>query len=406
MKLFDHQQNLIDRFPKKHLLCWGTGTGKTLTAIELANKANVPTFVVCPKALKTQWEEVLKKSCRVPVNVYTKENFKRDWNSIPAYMCPIVDEGHYFFGMKSAMSKSLIAYLKKHQCPYLYILTATPYRSTPWDVYRMLEIFGRKLNYFTFFHHFFYKVKMGMREIPMIKKSPEAEEKLISLIHSVGSTVKLEDCFDVPPQIFEKILVELTKEQKKAIESIDLVTPIERYGREHQICGGVTKENEYVPSESFDTNKIPVLMEYLKDNDKVIVVCKYRAEIMMLQQVFHKEMGDEKYIGVIHGDVKDRHGVLRTCDAKNKYVLLVVAQCSEGWELKGCPLMIFYSHDWALKNWIQMQGRIQRADALKKNTYISLVCKDTIDEAVYETVVIDKAGFHADIYAKGQLSTD
>lgn len=398
MKLFEHQQKLLDEFPKKHLLCWGTGTGKTLTSIELANKAGFRTLIICPKALKKQWEISIEPDLHERFVVMTKEEFKKDVNTLGHFPCIIVDEAHYFFGMKSALSKALIFYMKKWKPEHLYLLTATPYRSSPWDVYRCLEIMGKKMNWFVFYKQFFFEVNMGMRKVPMPKKTDKAREELIWLLKQVGSVVALEDCFDVPEQSFEVINVELTKAQKKAIENIDRVMPIERYMQEHQIVGGVTKGDEYEPSERFDTNKANVLLELIKDNPRMIVACKYRAELMMLDELIKEEFGDKKIVRLIHGDVKYRHEILENLKKEKDYVLLVAAQCSEGWELPDCPLMVFYSHDWALTNFIQMKGRILRANHLKKNHYISIVCKDTIDDAVYKTVVVEKATFHAQIY--------
>lgn len=406
IQLFDHQKKLVDQFPRKILLCWDTGIGKTLASIMLSNKGQSKTLIICPKALKKQWEISMGSYSTVEHLVITKEEFKRDINEIARFDCLIVDEAHYFFGMKSVLSKALIFYLKKWQPKYLYLLTATPYRSSPWDVYRMLEIMGRKILWPTFYRQFFYEVSMGMRKVPMAKKTEKAKNDLITLIKSVGSVVSLEDCFDVPEQTFDVIYLELTKAQKKAIEKIEAVMPIERYGQEHQITGGVTKGDEYKEGEMFETNKIPVLLELIRDNPRIMVVCKYRAEINMLKDIILEEFdNNKKEVAEIHGDVKDRHLILQAFDKLDDYVLLVAAQCSEGWELPECPLMVFYSHDWALTNFIQIKGRILRANHLKKNIYISLVCKDTIDEDVYRTVVIDKADFHARIYKDTELST-
>jgi superfamily II DNA or RNA helicase len=397
MKLFDHQQKLVDQFPKKHVLCWSTGSGKSITLISLAQKAKENPLIVVPKGLKKQWQ-VLIAEHNLKAAVITKEEFRRDWESLDRFNCVILDELHYFLGMKSSLSKSLIAYIKKWNVEYLYGATATPFRSSAWDIYRLLEIFGRKINYFSFFQTFFFNIKMGMRTIPKAKKGDDIDQKLISLIRSVGSTVKLEDCFDVPEQTHEVIWVEATKEQKKAIETQDALLPIVRYGNEHQIIGGVLKEDDYRPIQYFESQKVEVLLGLIADNSKIIVACKYRAEIEMLKDIIGKE-NPELHIGIIHGDIDNRHEVLRECESKQQYVLLVAAQCAEGWEMKECPVVVFYSHDWALKNYIQFLGRVQRAGSLKKNTYISIVCKDTIDESVYTTVVKEKAEFHYEIYA-------
>ncbi len=73
--------------------------------------------------------------------------------------------------------------------------------------------------------------------------------------------------------------------------------------------------------------------------------------------------------------------------------------CSEGYELPTFPLMVFYSYDFSLKNYIQMLGRIQRINAIKKNVYLSLVVKDSIDSDVF-TSLKKKEDFDIAIYNK------
>ena len=62
--------------------------------------------------------------------------------------------------------------------------------------------------------------------------------------------------------------------------------------------------------------------------------------------------------------------------------------------------MMFYSMDWGLVEWTQMIGRPVRLDNLKSVVYINLVYKDTVDEAVYNNVVVNKCEFQAAIYDK------
>src|SRR4051812_19403818 len=103
-KLFAHQKKILKKFPHKTALIWETGTGKTLTAIELAIKSGVanPLFVV-PKGLKENWFIELSKYFNggKDCTLVTKEEFKRDWRILQKHDALIIDEAHYFFGMTS-----------------------------------------------------------------------------------------------------------------------------------------------------------------------------------------------------------------------------------------------------------------------------------------------------------------
>lgn len=406
---FQHQQKIFDLAPKRHVFVWGTGVGKTYVSLGLMeiHKVKKPVIIV-PKGLKTQWR-IEAPHARVLTKEYVRDHLnellsepREEWQAI------ICDEFHYFLGMKSGMSKALLKLLKQHQPEYFYSLTATPYRSTPWDVYRLMQFFGKHFSYKGFEERFFFRIPIQkknpnstfpVRTVPKPRKDEATRNVLINMIRSVGSVVAMEDCFDVPEQTFEVIKVSLTDSQKKGIEALTELMPMTYYNYVQQICGGVLKEDDYRPLQEYETEKYDVLYDLVVSNKQMIVVCKYRAEINMLARKL-KEDFKGLHIGVIHGDIDNRHEVLRECEAKGEFVLLVAAQCSEGWEMKKCPLMVFYSYDYSLKNYIQMIGRIQRSDNLKKNVYVSILTEGQIDEEVYNTVVNEKADFHYKIYKK------
>ena len=66
-------------------------------------------------------------------------------------------------------------------------------------------------------------------------------------------------------------------------------------------------------------------------------------------------------------------------------------------------VMVFYSYDFSLKNYIQIKGRIQRINNIKKNVYFSLVVKGTIDEDVFKCIQ-RKEDFDIEIYERTRLS--
>ena len=147
------------------------------------------------------------------------------------------------------------------------------------------------------------------------------------------------------------------------------------------------------------TLKVDRLKELVDENKKMIIVCRYNDEIIMLFDIL-KNHTDRK-VRVINGKVvgKERQAILDELNKEGEYILLVNAAVSEGWELD-CAFMVFYSYSFALKDYIQMIGRIKRINNLHKNVYISLIIKDTIDEAVYTNIVEKKMEFHIEIYAK------
>jgi len=265
----------------------------------------------------------------------------------------------------------------------------------------MCELIGRPMDYMAFDRKFFNHIKMGARMVPIIKKGIEPE--IAEIVKSVGSTISLEDCLDVPEQVFETEYFDLTAQQKKAIEGLTDTEHIVRFTKIHQIAGGTLKSDGYEPDKVFSCLKMDRLKDIVKDNPRVVIVCRYNNEINVLFDKLIDIKGGN--VDRITGEVsaEDRHNTIERLKTMDSYVLLVNAACSVGWELPQCPLMVFYSYDFSLVNYIQVLGRIQRINNVKRNTYLSLVTRETIDEDIFKAVTIKKMTFQIEIYKPPQM---
>ena len=394
-KLYQHQQELIERNPERIGIFWGTGTGKTLTAIKLAERNLKECLVVCPKSLTENWNEEIrdKSSGTVAFNVISKERFKQHCHSLHKYKGIIIDEAHYFSGYTSQLHKSLIWFLAKHNPKYVWALTATPYLSSSWNIYSLGKLLGHDWSWFAWKRRFFQDIRMGSRLVPVQRAG--IERIIAEITNRIGVTARLEDLVDVPDQIFMREFFSLTSEQKRAIEGINDLEHIVKWTKTHQIIGGTLKGDGYSADRFFKTEKLNRLLELCKENKKLVVVCRYNNEIEYISRnIKHKK------VFIINGSTKDKHRIVKEADRSAEAIVLVNAACSEGYNLPSFPIMIFYSYDFSLKNYIQLLGRIQRINAVKKNIYMSLICKGTIDEDVYKNVVEMKQDFHLEIYRK------
>lgn len=400
--LFKHQQQFLDTGKRRTILIWETGTGKTITAIEWAKRAPTmrpSTLVICPKALKVNWERNIKQhSALYPFDVYTKEEFKKSWRAIPAYDNIIIDEVHFFANYKSQMSRALLNYINHHKIENVLGLSATPYLSSPWNIYSLGLLMAKKWSWIYFNRTFFIKVNMGgAYDVPVIRDN--AKELLLPLIDELGETVKLSDCVDVPVDNTVIEYFKMRSEQKTLIKTLFEPHHLTRWTKIHQICGGTMKQTEYddelhisVPSDKFDR-----VIELAGEIKKPIIVCRYNGEV---EKIATHITASGKKAFTITGKTKDKQAVLDHVENLDEAALVVNAACSEGWQLPSADTMIFYSYDFSLKNYIQMKGRIQRIDNIKVCTYISLVVSETIDEDVYKAVVVEKGDFQAEIYGK------
>ncbi len=398
MELYKHQRDFLSLNKSKSLLCWDTGTGKTLTSLLWAKERGLgsQTLIICPKALKENWGRNARKIFEhgaVPT-ILTKEEFRKASKDLFPYNTIIVDESHYFASTKSQMSKSLSSYIKKNKTQNILLLTATPYRSSPWDIYTLAKHLGYDWSWYRFFDKFFEEVYVGRgKKVPKVRDG--IEDELASLVSKIGSIVKIEDCADIPEQIFDTEVFELTKEQEKIKKETYHANPIVRYTQHHEIENGVLVSDGYRDALlDIDSNKTERILELCRENKKIIVVCRYNLQIDALYKQC-KEIHDFVYI--IRGDVKNRDEVVQLAESLPECILLIQAACSEGYELPSFPLMVFASMDFSYVNYKQMLGRILRLNKLKKNVYLHLLTNG-IDQAVYNAIM-KKRDFSLSIYA-------
>jgi superfamily II DNA or RNA helicase len=394
--LFSHQKSFLQKNPGKTSLVWSCGTGKSRAALEWSKMHEGPTLVICPKALKTNWEREAKK-WGAEIVVMTKETFKKEVRSLLPVKQVIVDEVHNGFltpHFKSGMAKALRGYLKEYKVPRVLLLSATVYTSSPWNIFNLAYYTGYRWNYKQFDWKFFDHVRMGPRIIPVVKKG--SEKKLAELTKQIASVVDIYDCMDVPPQIHcEPEYFSLTNQQKKAIKDNYDPLPIVRFTAQHEIENGILKGNEFRASQTFDCDKNDRILALVAENPKIAIVARYNEQIDALARLLatYKPF-------IIRGDVKDRDSVCLAAEAAERAVVLIQADSSLGYQLPSFGVCVFASMSYSYVNWEQLCGRFLRMDKPSKTTFIYLLTDgDSVDQAVYDAIK-KKEDFKIELYAK------
>jgi len=392
--LYQHQKDFLTKSPNRSALVWSCGTGKTRTAIEWAKQKGGTTLIVCPKALKTNWESECEKWGLKEKLILTKENFKK--TSGLYFKNIIVDEIHNGFltpMFKSQMSKHLRKFINDVH-PNVLLLSATVYSSSPWNIFNLAYYLGIRWNWQEFNYTFFNQVRMGNRFIPVAKVG--SEKRLAEAVKKFASVVDINDCMDVPPQIHsDPELFELTPKQSRAITANYDPLPIVRYTKQHEIENGILLPNEFTSLETFDCYKNDRLIDLVDENPKIAIVCRYNVQIDVLRRLL------DKYDPlVIRGDVKDRHAITLEAERREKCVVLIQADCAEGYQLPSFPVCVFASMSYSYVKFEQICGRFLRMDKPSKTTFIYLLTSgDSIDKAVYDSIR-RKEDFQINLYGK------
>ncbi len=409
--LYKHQLDILGDDPKKCILALGTGSGKTLIALSLARGK---TLVICPKTQKEDenWiREMRKNNIRLNLTVVSKETFRRDAHFMPHFETVIVDEAHTCLGVTpnvrqrnkkvipraSQLFEALETFIERTQPSRFYLCTATIIRN-PMTVWGAAHLLGRNWNFYEFRSTFYIKLPMPGREVYLAKSDTTTKERLGKTVRTLGYTGQLSDYFDVPDQTYKTMHVELTARQKQRIKELPLEypEPIVLVGKKHQVENGVLAGDEFSDPEYFENAKIDIIEDLALEFPRMVVFAKYTAQIAQIARILRNS---GRKVLILDGSTKNRGDLIKEANKSAECVFIAQAQVSAGWELPDFPVMVFASMSYSVVDRIQAEGRILRANALKKNLYIDLVVKGGVDEAVADCIK-NKKDFNEKIYLK------
>lgn len=422
--LYAHQQKLLDKNPKKHLLrdyqqnvvdnapnMWGLWfrmrVGKTPTAIRLATTRVDSALVICPKSLTEQWKkEIIRwnnnSSCNIAV--ISKEIFRRDWNKLDKFQAIIIDECHRAFAnYKTKLYKAGENYLKKHNIKFLWLLSGTPFTATSWSIYSYGKLLGKAWKWPDWSSTFFYNIRMGNRMVPLPKK--DMDGRLQAILKSIGTVIDIKDVAEVvdDEDVFEYF--DLNKDQQKVIDNLLDTLPVSRYAHIHEIESGVLKTDGYVGGLKIECSKDKRVMELVEENDKIIIVARYLDQIEKYYQLLKKY---NKNIFIIRGGtVKTASEIAVEAENSEKAILLIQSDTCDGYSLKSFNITVFASLSYSFVNYDQIRFRTKAIEKKTPNTYIHLITRDktiasmrkSMDQAVYDSVA-NKQDFNITLYGK------
>lgn len=389
MQLYKHQQEIVDKNPKRMLLGHEGGTGKTLTLLKLAEKNMKSAIVIVPKGLRSQWlGKIQEYKISVDCLIITKEEFRRDWSRLPKFNCVIIDEVHHFSGLKSQMHKSLVSYLKKHQPAFVYGGTGTPVRREPFNVYALGRIFGYCPVSYIGFREMFYHVRyLGPRMIWEKNIDELSRKKLMSYLGAFTDIVKLSDCFDMPEQLWlEPEEVGITLEQKTKIEEVKLEESnhLVQINARHQIENGSLKGNEFRADWVVaECSKMTRIEELAEEHEKMVIFARYTLQIRDMERRL-RALG-YNVLTITGGNSADHFTISGMANASDKVVLIAQISVAAGWEVPDIPVVVYASMSYSYLDFQQSSWRVTRGNNLKPHVF-RILLGGAVDKAVLKSL--------------------
>jgi hypothetical protein len=212
--------------------------------------------------------------------------------------------------------------------------------------------------------------------------------------------VALEDCYDMPPKIYQTREVDLTGEQQRIYREIldyatshlggqSYVTATEAMTqilRLHQVlCGHVRDERGKV--HEVPTRREHELLELIEQHDgKAIIWCSYDHDVRRIERALEKEHGPGCCSRFWGGNVQAREDEEKRFqqDPSCRFMIATPAAGGRGRMWAAADLVVYYSNSYCLEQRDQSEERPQAVGKANSVLYVDLVAPGTVDEKILQ----------------------
>ena len=287
---------------------------------------------------------------------------------------------------------------------YRRIMTGSPVTRSPMDLYQQCDFLSNDCldspSFYAFRARYAILIEKHMgshsfKKIVGYRKLDELKEKLDRFSYRITK----EECLDLPPKVFVKREVQLTKEQMKAYEEMKTlalamfdkgltttVNALTQLMRLHQITCGHSKLDDGTEI-SIPTKRTEELLSVIEETSgKVIIWANYRHDIESIKLELQKEYGMAA-VGTYYGDTdeEERRRVVREFQDPESELRFFVGNPRTGGyglTLTAASTVVYYSNSFDLEVRLQSEDRAHRIGQTKSVTYVDLMVPGTIDEKI------------------------
>lgn len=457
--LWAHQSEelVLSYGARERALLWEMGTGKTTAAIgwlrlKYRQEGRVlKTLILSPVATLPNWKREFERNSPESVSTTVTVCYGPGAKRIPliasgqiivtnpeALTMPtvlaalkaakfeaiVIDEAHRFKSPDSKRFKALLGF--SDAAKYRMILTGTLILNSYMDVWAPWRFLDKGRTFGTnFYSHFrrkyFIDVNAGMPPgsyFPDWQPIKGLEKILSQLLSEKASRKTKEECLTLPPRIFQRIPVALSKEQERLYLSMEqeliatvgdaacaATNALVKVTRMLQILSGYIALEEQGEVGIKDCPRLEALEELLEDltpQSKVVVWATFKRNYKDLRALCDK-MG----LGYaeLTGDTKDRQAEIDRFVNDPKCRVFLSNPQAGGTGVDGLQHVaryaIYYTRSYSLGDRKQSLDRIHRggSEVHDKVTVYDLVAENTLDEDVLDALD-KKEEFAEDVLAR------
>ena len=412
MKLFKHQQKELDETKNlTHVAYYhDMGLGKTFTGAEkmrqLGAKVNL---VVCQKSKVDDWVEHFKEHYSDKINdLYnlTEKNSLDEFiqtakvydyltvvgviNYELAFRRKQLLELHDFTLMldESSMIQNETAkrskFILKMKPKNVILLSGTPTAGKYEKLWSQLHLLGWPISKELYWRQYIDVEYLDNEGFPIkVVKGYKNVERLKSKMRQYGCRfLKTEEVFDLPDQIDNTIKISTTKEYRKFRKS----SIVQAFDREFVGDTTLTKMlYERILCGSYNKFKLDALKDLIESTeDRLIIFYNFSEELRAIEDIC---LELDRPVSIVNGFEKD----LSCFEQHSNSVTLIQYQAGAmGLNLQKANKIIYFTPPLSSELFEQSKKRTHRIGQEKPCLYYYLVCRNSIEERIYDTLAMRK----------------
>ena len=310
--------------------------------------------------------------------------------------------------MKNPFSQQGKAFLKL-QAKTMIAMTGTPLMNNPLDLYIILKWLGyEKHPFYAFKKHYCVMGGFGGYEIIGYRNLDELQEQLNDImlrrlksdVLDLPDKTYIDEYVDMTPKQ-AVIYKEVTNEIKANIDSIKMVNnPLAELIRMRQATGYTGILSSKIQESAKLDRMEELVADAVENGNKVVIFSNWTQMTTPIAERLMK-YNPAVITGEINTDTRqqmiDKFQNVDSC----KVIVGTIGAMGTGLTLTSGTVEIFLDHPWNRALYDQAVDRCHRIGQKNNVTIYNLLCKDTIDERIWE--IVNKKGMMSDYMVDGKV---
>jgi SNF2 family DNA or RNA helicase len=244
-----------------------------------------------------------------------------------------------------------------------------------------------------------YSTSNNLMKIWEWQPKPGASETIMQKLRKAALFLTKQECLDLPPKIYERRIVELSKEEAVSYHQMEhemrallkdkevrARIPLTQFLKLSQICSGFLNDEAGNPIEFSHPAKLEELGELIQEiPEKAIIWCRFKQNIRAVSRLLDKM--NVRHV-TYYSETENKIEAEKDFREDPTCRILIGQPQSGGYGLNftAASVVIYYSMGYSLTERLQSEDRVHRIGQTNKVTYVDIVAENTIDEAILEAV--------------------